>query len=592
MSLGLTKAYLFNDADEYAFDEDFIEFLADRARLKPTEEEAEYTQDFASSTGFTYDADLVEFVGGVLRQMSKRPNGARLGITFTSSINPNWDYPGNPLTGTANNGASVSGGRLDLTGGGSKSVDYDATGRIGTQVGAIRLKWTPNYNGVPTDTQNFFEIAESEGSGNSRIQLMHHGNSSLFLLVNDENGSNIYSNSLLTFNAVAGTESVIEVAWDLTGGGKFYVFGNGFLLAELDGTFTRSDCAFLRIGGSDGPTNSYFDDVLTFDSVPHTATHDATYSVPESIYLESAVTLPEFEHVGFGGVREFLDFETTEANAPRYSIKLSDGSFLYWNGSGWVASNGSFAQASPLATVVANLASLPVNEDATFQLKVHFSTSNILQEVDEVTFTVSESVSVPVGTQKITPEANFQAGELTSFSHSVVEPTGTSVRYTLEIDSQEKYWNGAFFEDSNGTLLETNTKQEIEDNILQALDHQAYVKLIVYLTTTDEFQSPQIISGTLIYDEDVNGARGFLDSILAFIDCESLTDEEFESIEVEEPAYDRETYLALRAVLEGRNNVDNSVQRLQQFFLAKGVDVSATPGIPTPTSNIFIGGAL
>lgn len=86
--------------------------------------------------------------------------------------------------------------------------------------------------------------------------------------------------------------------------------------------------------------------------------------------------------------------------------------------------------------------------------------------------------------------------------------------------------------------------------------------------------------------------RSFLDAILAFINAESLTDEEFEGIDLDEQAYNKETYLALRAVLEGRELVSDQVKRLKLYFIAKGVDVSSTPTIPTPKSNIFIGDAL
>lgn len=87
--------------------------------------------------------------------------------------------------------------------------------------------------------------------------------------------------------------------------------------------------------------------------------------------------------------------------------------------------------------------------------------------------------------------------------------------------------------------------------------------------------------------------RDFLDAILAFINAESLTDEEFEGVELEgTPSYTKETYLALRTVLEARESVSDAVKRLKLYFIAKGVDVSSTPSIPTPRSNIFIGSGL
>jgi hypothetical protein len=85
--------------------------------------------------------------------------------------------------------------------------------------------------------------------------------------------------------------------------------------------------------------------------------------------------------------------------------------------------------------------------------------------------------------------------------------------------------------------------------------------------------------------------REFLDAILAFIESESLTDEEFETITLTEQIYTKETYEALRAILEGRENVSGQVLRLKQYFEAKGVDFT-TSTIPIANSNILIGSAL
>lgn len=591
--MSLQKAYIFNDPSKYEFDEDAVEIADGVARLKLIEDENEYSQDFASDTDFDYDPDLVEFVGSVLRQRGQLPVGALMGITYNSDLDINWDFPGGDMTGTPVNGAVVSGGKLDCAGGGNRSVKYDLTSRIGVQSGCIRLRWTPDYNGTPTDSQTFFKIAESEGSGNSVIQLLHHSNGSLFFLVNDKDGANIYANSLLSFSATQGQEAVIEVSWDLSGGGKMYVFGNGFLLAELDGTFLRSACAFLEIGGSDAVSKSFFDDVITFGTNQHTANHDPSYTVPDAAYLESGVELPEFEHVGSGEFLQAMDFDTDETNAPRYSFQIGQsGIYLYWNESAWATSNGSFAQANTLATALANIQSLPIEGEKFLRVKVHFQTSNTLQEIDSLSISMRESTVYPTTLQQITPNERFQAGRLTSFAEDAEIPDDTVLRYILEIDSLKKYWNGVLWANSNGSLEKSNTRQEIEDNILQAIEAEAYVKVLILLKTDDNQVTPELTSATFNYDPDAGGDRGFCDSIFAFIGAESLTDEEFETIDVEEIGYNTETYLALKSILEGRENISDQVKRLNYFFLAKGVTLTTSSAVPLPQSQIFIGGGL
>lgn len=87
--------------------------------------------------------------------------------------------------------------------------------------------------------------------------------------------------------------------------------------------------------------------------------------------------------------------------------------------------------------------------------------------------------------------------------------------------------------------------------------------------------------------------RAFLDAILAVINSESLTDEEFETIELEgSGAYTKETYLALRTILEARDNVTGQVKKLKLYFLSRGVDLSDSSTIPTAKSNIYIGDSL
>lgn len=85
--------------------------------------------------------------------------------------------------------------------------------------------------------------------------------------------------------------------------------------------------------------------------------------------------------------------------------------------------------------------------------------------------------------------------------------------------------------------------------------------------------------------------RDFLDEILSFIESESLTDEEFESLEITAEEYTKETYLALKTVLENREGVSGQAKRLKLYFIAKGVDLSDSPA-KTPKSNIFIGSKL
>jgi hypothetical protein len=63
--------------------------------------------------------------------------------------------------------------------------------------------------------------------------------------------------------------------------------------------------------------------------------------------------------------------------------------------------------------------------------------------------------------------------------------------------------------------------------------------------------------------------RATLNAILAFIGAESLTDDEFESIEDINMSVSSEVYNGLAGILEAREYVTNMVQRLKFYYMAR-----------------------
>lgn len=83
--------------------------------------------------------------------------------------------------------------------------------------------------------------------------------------------------------------------------------------------------------------------------------------------------------------------------------------------------------------------------------------------------------------------------------------------------------------------------------------------------------------------------RDFLDAILAFIGASSLTDDEYITIELEDQVYTSETYAALLTIIDARELVSNTRERLTAYFTARGVSVSQTSA---GRSNIYAGSVL
>jgi hypothetical protein len=83
--------------------------------------------------------------------------------------------------------------------------------------------------------------------------------------------------------------------------------------------------------------------------------------------------------------------------------------------------------------------------------------------------------------------------------------------------------------------------------------------------------------------------RDFLDAILAFIVAESLTDNEFDSVEATVTIYDQATYDDLARILTARGSATVYLDRLLSYYEARGVSLTAAT---VANSNIFIGGVL
>lgn len=454
-----------------------------------------FSQPFTSDSGFTYDNTKTEFVGGTARQKYQRPDNATFGATYTSSINGSW---GNgDTTGTGNDGATVTGGKLDLTGYLNRYVDYAASGNLGSnpQKGAIKLKYTPNYNGSPDNNQCLFTLGEAEGSSESIIQVLHLSNGNLFILANDENGANQLSNTILNFPATAGDEGELEVDWDLDVG-KFWIFGSGFLIAEIDISYTRGPNGFFRLGndqGASSPPNFFLNDVEIFDIAIHTANFAGGYTVPEYIYLETSLTLPAFNYSGLGSLQAFESATADELGSPRYIVTDK-----YWNGSAWVSSNGSYAQSSTLSQLNANLSALALS-GTSFVVKVVLPDSNQISGIDELTIDATGQRYSPTG--NIIPIQPINVQSISDYTQTAVIPGSTELKIILIVDGVDKYWNGSAWVTSNGLIAQANTAAEVNTNIGDlSLGSNSTVFIKWMMATSDNTATPEISLAVITFD--------------------------------------------------------------------------------------------
>ena len=458
----LQQIYPFTTAGNYTFPAS-IEVTGGVARLALADNAGQtFNQDFSASAGFTYDSDKTEFIGGVARQVNRRPANSTFYNDF-QTLNASWGD--GVLTGTPTGGASVSGGKLDLKGGTIKYVDYSAASNADVLIntGCIRFKYTPNYSGTPAADRDMICIAQSNISINNLIQLRHRTtNGTIQVLIYSSAGVIITIVETGVFGPVAGTEYEIELNFDVVAGAT-RLFVDGIQLgATILSTGVRSGTiGVFRVGSNNSGTNApdcEFDDLIVFDTVQHTANYVPDWSlVNGTVYGGDIITLPAFNYAGIGNIQSFDNLVSTETNTPRWIINNQ-----FWNGSAWAASTDSWATASPLATILSNLATLTVGGSVTFKLVTNDS-QTIQQSADDLTLTYTGQI-YNIGNPVIYPNSGVSTTEFSAFAATIVVAGSDAIRYSLEIDGTDYWWSGVAWVASSG-YAETNTAAEINAQI-------------------------------------------------------------------------------------------------------------------------------
>jgi hypothetical protein len=487
--------YPFTAPSNYTFDSDKIEISSGLVKLKLQQDDVDFTEDFADDTDFTYDSDLVEFSGGQVQQKDTRPANSTFYASYTNNVNGNW---GNGvLIGSPIGGASVSGGKLDLAHSDVRYVDYDADGNADSQqTGCIRFKLTTNYSGNPGSIQSFVIISKTDGDATNAIKIFQ-SSTLLFVTINNNVGGTIVSNAE-TWNPVIDTEYEIELNWDITTG-ETRLFVDGVQLGStLTNTGIRSsDIGLLRAGADTGGSNSsnfFINDLIVFDTVQHTSNYTPDWSnIYETIYVESSVILPEMEHAGAGTIKLFNSFLTTETESPRYTLQIGrSGDYLYWTGSAWVVSDGTYSQANDAATFNTNCGSLDVDGENYGQFKIIFPGTNTQNSVDELTANINVDIGYLTTNPTIEMITGFRTDGLEGFTETSTKTGNDEIKYIIKKGSTWYYHNGSSWTVSNETYNQSNTAVEIETNKTSLLDDSTQCYIKAFLHSDDGSTSPEL----------------------------------------------------------------------------------------------------
>ena len=232
---------------------------------------------------------------------------------------------------TAEATPTAVGGELDMntTGFQRSAIEYRADGanyQTQDNVGAVRVLWTPEYNGAPTGSHvGVFTATAANNDSNCILTFGTDANCALGIRIVHEtdgelraylwnNAGTRYLIATSSFSAVSGTTYELELNYDWPGNlATFFIDGVSQGTAALAGGWageigTRGDPQFI-LGGMDaavgtasadravfsaqshGRSNHKYDGFAVFDAVQHTANYTATGLPGVSASVENIDTI-------------------------------------------------------------------------------------------------------------------------------------------------------------------------------------------------------------------------------------------------------------------------------------------------------------
>ena len=483
----------YDDAIDYSFDSAKIEIVSGKATLKIASIGNNFIQAFTSDSGFTYDNTKAEFAAGVIRQTDQTPTDSVVGATYTTVTDASWST--GSTTGTLNGSPVITANKIVCTNG-TKGVYY-AVNNDGT--GAIKVKYTPDYTGAPGGNVNIFSVNEASGQ-NNRIVLTHSPSGSTFrLTMNDSVGAAVLGPAIAIGpnpNLTSGTEVELELNWDNSGTVRLFLDGALHGSASPTAWTHGTGAARLSVGATANiydTADGSFADLVLFSSVQHTAAYTAGYSLTETKYLSSEATLPDFTHVGPGAIISLDGLTTTDVATPKYNLRVDSDAYQYWNGSAWTSSDGTYTQSSTEADIDTNLGSFPgMGSNATVTFRLAFDDTNTQMSVDNLDLDHTGNI-YSTDDPTIVTNSNFCSTDLTVFAATETIPALTALQHIMQLNGQDRYWNGAAWANSNSTFAQSNTTTDINTNILALLvTRQCNIKVKSILRSTDGTARPDL----------------------------------------------------------------------------------------------------
>lgn len=500
MAHSLTQIIEYINSASFTFPAGDVNFTGTDVELKLKDKTGfSFPISCASSTGFSWDAALAEFASSVVRTVDKTPTNSIIGSKFNSDLNANWRKDGGSLTASLHGTPTVVGGEAVCTGNNGFYYSY-TTGAVETHI----FQYNPNYTSVPPANVNIITINNGVDS-KDRAVVSFSPSGSIRLGLNNSVGGVVYSvgSPLASYPNPAGAKVEMRLVINSTAGTIKYYIGGALAGTLSPGPWTRSAAASRVYLGAFPLTynrsEANYDDYIYFSGDNGLT----SYTIPDRIYLENAVTCPESDYDKVGALQALTNFLATTVGNPNFTIQIGrSGDYLYWDGAAFSVADGSYTQSTDKATFLANIADLPINGEIYFQFKIHFGDSNTQDSVADFTTTATGQTYTPlVSSPLIVNNSGVQADGIYGVSAVVTPPTATAYFRFVFLKDGVPYWHNGSAWVVSADNTEANT---IADLNTYAPDFDIsdgpLMKIGAYPITTDGESTPALTSVTMNYD--------------------------------------------------------------------------------------------
>jgi hypothetical protein len=507
--MSIKKIYNFDDESSFNYDSSKVNFTGDLAKLQLLNQDNAYPVPFILDNGYTYNPLRTVFTGARAEQKSQRFTASTFAINYNNQ-SKNAQYGDTPsLIPLLDENTSIINNEL-LFNSNSSRIEYNITNCINPQQGTIEFWFRPGYMGKPSQKTYFFDFKSGDVQ-NNRMRLSQDTDGAIrWDSWTNTGSSTINSQGFGSYSFIAGQLYKISFNWDFINE-EHRMFING-VQQGLDVTRAQvkdSDKSLLNRYGipmtstANPDANFRINNIIIYDEVQYTADYTPDRVVSNTEYLEDRVIHPEFQHIGPGYINQFLFLDVIGSSNLRFSVEVDRrGYFQYWNGTEWAISDNSYEQGNDLSTFNDNLSSIDSNQAIYGRVAVHFPNSNELAYVNEIIININEDSGYSTDETIIIPVDSISADAISDYQLELDPVADTYINTIICLNGVHYWFNGSAWVVSNGTLAESNTEQEVKDNLstLPILNGIEEIRFIWILKTDDSFVTPELQTISINYD--------------------------------------------------------------------------------------------